>query len=81
MTVFSSFYFIVVSVSTTGYGDFAPTTTLGRLVVLLLLVVGIIMCVPTRRCPTAPLVVSCRPGVAHHTTLARTGSPTRQLRS
>ena len=39
-------YFIMITVSTTGYGDFCPTTQFGMLITMLVLIVTIIM-VPT----------------------------------
>ncbi|CAD5233254.1 unnamed protein product [Bursaphelenchus xylophilus] len=39
--LFTSFYFVVVSFSTVGYGDVKPDTTLSRLYVMLLIIAGI----------------------------------------
>lgn len=40
---FQCFYFIVVSISTVGYGDINPTTTLSRTVVILMIVIAAIL--------------------------------------
>jgi hypothetical protein len=40
-SVLDAFYFSVVSVTTTGLGDFAPTTAAGKVFMILYLVLGI----------------------------------------
>ncbi|KDO19905.1 hypothetical protein SPRG_14748 [Saprolegnia parasitica CBS 223.65] len=41
MSLFTSFYFMLVTVSTVGYGDFTPKTVCGRVSVLFFIVTGI----------------------------------------
>ncbi|OQR81799.1 Voltage-gated Ion Channel (VIC) Superfamily [Thraustotheca clavata] len=41
MSLFTSFYFMLVTVSTVGYGDFTPKTVLGRASVIYFIVAGI----------------------------------------
>ncbi|OQR90734.1 Voltage-gated Ion Channel (VIC) Superfamily [Achlya hypogyna] len=41
MSLFTAFYFMLVTVSTVGYGDFTPKTVCGRVVVLFFIVTGI----------------------------------------
>mmetsp|Transcript_3342 Transcript_3342/g.5229 ORF Transcript_3342/g.5229 Transcript_3342/m.5229 type:complete len:1450 (-) Transcript_3342:361-4710(-) len=43
LTYFDAFYFIIVTVSTVGYGDIAPTTTYSRSVVLLFIVASLVV--------------------------------------
>lgn len=38
---FSAFYFLIVTTATVGYGDFAPTTALSRMVIIVVIVTGL----------------------------------------
>jgi len=40
-SLFASIYFLVVTISTVGYGDITPKSTLGRLTIILLILTGI----------------------------------------
>jgi len=40
---FISFYFIVVTIATVGYGDFAPKTWAGRTVIILLIIMALVL--------------------------------------
>ncbi|KAJ3074306.1 potassium channel, sub T, member 2 [Podochytrium sp. JEL0797] len=42
LNIFSAFYFIVVTLSTVGYGDIAPSCTAGQVVVVLLILTALI---------------------------------------
>lgn len=41
MTLFEQFYFVVVTLSTVGYGDFSPSTVLHRLFVIAMIITGV----------------------------------------
>ena len=43
LTFFDAFYFIVVTISTVGYGDVAPTTWMSKMVVALMIAVTIVI--------------------------------------
>lgn len=40
-TYFESYYYTIVTIATVGYGDFVPTTTLGRFAATVLILLGI----------------------------------------
>ncbi len=41
--VFDAFYWSLITVSTVGYGDISPVTHIGRVISMMLIVVGIVM--------------------------------------
>lgn len=40
-TYFESYYYTIVTIATVGYGDFVPTTTIGRFAATVLILLGI----------------------------------------
>jgi len=43
MLFHEAFYFIITTVSTVGYGDFSPRTTLGRMLIVLIIVSSLVV--------------------------------------